>query len=96
VAHIVVGFIALIGNTVGGLFLQPAHHGKRLGKLMVDKAQDLYGDLVVDVLKKNLIGWKGYTQYGFKRIEEKIHTSKQGKPGFAFNFHPSGREASTQ
>lgn len=69
----VVGFIALIGNEVGGLFLQPAHHGKKLGKLMVDKAQELHGDLVVDVFEKNSVGREFYTKYGFKLVEEKIH-----------------------
>lgn len=33
----VIGFIALIGNEVGGLFLQPTHHVEKLGKMMVDK-----------------------------------------------------------
>ena len=71
--NIVVGFIALIGNEIGGLFLQPTHHGKKLGKMMVDKAQDLHGDLVVDVFKKNLIGNNFYSKYGFKLVEEKVH-----------------------
>ena len=53
----VVGFIALIGNEVGGLFPQPTHHG----------------DLVVDVFEKNSIGRDFYAQYGFELIERKIH-----------------------
>ena len=69
----VVGFIALIGNEVGGFFLQPDHHGKKIGKLMMDKAQELHGDLEVEVFEKNSIGRKFYDQYGFKLIEEKIH-----------------------
>ena len=52
--HQVVGFIALIGDEIGGLFLQPDHHGKKLGKLMVDKAQELHGDIVVEVFTKNM------------------------------------------
>ncbi len=71
--NIVVGFIALIGNEVGGLFLQPTHHGKKLGKMMVDKAQELHEDIVVDVFEKNLMGRNFYTKYGFKIVEEKIH-----------------------
>ncbi len=69
----VVGFIALIGNEIGGLFLQPIHHGKKLGKLMVDKAQELHGDLVVEVFEKNSVGRNFYSKYGFKLIEKKIH-----------------------
>ena len=41
--------------------------------MMVDKAQELHGDLVVDVFEKNLIGHDFYTKYGFKLVEEKIH-----------------------
>ncbi len=69
----VAGFIALIGNEIGAIFLQPEHHGKKIGKLMMDKAQELHGDLEVEVFEKNSIGRKFYSQYGFELIEEKIH-----------------------
>ena len=39
----VVGFMSLLGNEVGAIFLQPEHQGKRLGKMMMDKAQELQG-----------------------------------------------------
>ena len=69
----VVGFIALLGNEVGAIFLQPKHHGKKIGKMMMDKAQELHGDLEVEVFEKNSIGRKFYSQYGFELIEEEIH-----------------------
>ena len=69
----VIGFIALIGNEIGGIFLQPDHHGKKVGKLMMDKAQELQGDLKVEVFEKNSIGRNFYAKYGFKLIEEKVH-----------------------
>lgn len=69
----VVGFIALIGNEVGAIFLQPEHQGKKMGKLMMDKAQELHGDLEVEVFEKNSIGCDFYAQYGFKLMEKKIH-----------------------
>ncbi len=69
----VVGFIALIGNEVGAIFLQPEHHGKKLGKMMMDIAQQLNGDLEVEVFEKNSIGRKFYEQYGFKQIDEMDH-----------------------
>ena len=73
ISNQVVGFIALLGNEVGAIFLQPEHHGKKLGKLMMDKAQELHGDLEVDVFEKNSIGRNFYKQYGFTLIEEKTH-----------------------
>jgi len=69
----VVGFIALIGNEVGAIFLQPEHQGKGMGKLMMDKAQALHGDLEVQVFVKNSIGLDFYLKYGFQLLEEKTH-----------------------
>jgi len=69
----VTGFIALIGNEIGAIFLQPEHHGKKIGKSMMDKAQELHGDLEVEVFEKNSIGRKFYLQYGFELIKEEIH-----------------------
>jgi putative acetyltransferase len=67
------GFIALMGNEVGAIFLQPNFHGKGTGKALMDKAQELHGDLEVEVFKENYIGRKFYSQYGFVQLEEKWH-----------------------
>jgi putative acetyltransferase len=67
------GFIALMGNEVGAIFLQPDYHGKGLGKALMDKAQELHGDLEVEVFKENSIGRKFYSRYGFEHLEEKLH-----------------------
>lgn len=67
------GFIALMGNEVGALFLQPNCHGKGIGKALMDKAQKLHGDLEVEVFKENSIGRKFYSRYGFEFLEEKSH-----------------------
>lgn len=67
------GFIALMGNEVGAIFLQPDCHGKGAGKALMDKAQELHGDLEVEVFKENIIGRKFYSKYGFDLIEEKLH-----------------------
>ena len=67
------GFIALMGNEVGAIFLQPDCHGKGVGKALMDKAQELHGDLEVEVFKENSIGRKFYSRYGFEQLEEKLH-----------------------
>ena len=67
------GFVALMGNEVGAIFLQPKHHGKGAGKALMDKAQELHGDLEVEVFKENKIGREFYSKYGFKQLEEKLH-----------------------
>lgn len=67
------GFIALMGNEVGAIFLQPNCHGKGIGKALMDKAQELLGDLEVEVFKANNIGRNFYAKYGFVILEEKRH-----------------------
>lgn len=67
------GFIALMGNEVGALFLQPHCHGEGVGKRLMDKAQALHQDLEVEVFKENAIGRKFYLRYGFEQLEEKLH-----------------------
>jgi putative acetyltransferase len=74
-----VGFIAMIDTEIGGLFLQTSHHGKGMGRQMVDFVVDLKGPLTVEVFKENKIGLPFYERYGFTLIGE-------GK------FEPSGHE----
>ena len=71
----VIGFIALIEDEIGGLFLQPSRHGIGLGRAMVDHAVALHGPLRVEVFKKNSIGRRFYKRYGFAELEEYRHES---------------------
>jgi len=71
----VIGFIALIGNEVGGIFLDPKFHGKGIGRAMMDHARSLRDVLELDVFKDNSIGRNFYNKYGF--IEEYEHVHKE-------------------
>ena len=66
-------FIALIGNEVGGLFVDPSFLGRGLGNALMDKARELHSTLEVEVFKENSIGRRFYDRYGFKLQEEKLH-----------------------
>ena len=68
----VVGFIALIGNEVGAIFVDPIHHGKGYGKALMDKAQSLHDELELDVFKENNIGRQFYDRYGFISQGERL------------------------
>lgn len=67
------GFIALMGNEVGAIFLQPSLHGLGIGKALMDKAKKLHSDLEVEVFKENAIGRRFYAKYGFKYFNESLH-----------------------
>lgn len=69
----VVGFIALIGNEVGAIFVHPSHQKLGIGQQLMDKVKDLRGELEVEVFAANSIGRAFYAKYGFVLIQEKVH-----------------------
>ena len=69
----VVGFISLLGHQVGGLFLAPAWHGRRIGKALMDKAVAERGTLELDVFAANEIGRRFYDRYGFVDADNYLH-----------------------
>ena len=69
------GFIALIGDEIGGLFVDPSHHGQGLGRTLVDYAVGIKGSLRVEVFEKNSIGRRFYQQYGFIELDSYDHES---------------------
>ena len=84
----VVGFIALIEDEIGGLFLDPDFHGQGLGRALVDKAVIQKGPLKVEVFKENIIGRRFYDAYGFRETEEFIHEAS-GQTTLRMNFAPA-------
>lgn len=82
-----IGFIAMIGNEIGGLFLDPDHHGHGHGRAMVDHVVGFKGPLRVEVFKENKVGCPFYERYGFEYVEEYLHkqsgavTVKMSMPG---------------
>ncbi len=69
----VVGFVALIGNEVGAIFVHPSHQRKGVGNGLMDKAKKLREELEVEVFVKNAIGRAFYAKYGFTPVEENVH-----------------------
>lgn len=69
----VIGFISLLGNEIGGLFVAPSKHGRGYGKALVDHAVAVKGPLKVDVFRDNKIGRPFYERYGFVLVAEALH-----------------------
>lgn len=70
---VVIGFIALIGNEVGGIFVDAGFHGQGIGRALMDKVRSLRDVLELDVFKDNQIGRKFYEKYGFSEVDEHLH-----------------------
>jgi putative acetyltransferase len=83
----VAGFISLLGNEVGALFLAPEFHGKGMGRQLMDKAVSLRGKLTVGVFRENPIGRRFYEAYGFRFVDEYIHP-QTGHPTLNLAFDP--------
>ncbi len=69
----VVGFIALLGNEVGALFVDAEHHGKGIGRALMDHARSVRDNLELDVFQDNRVGRAFYEKYGFRQVEEHLH-----------------------
>ena len=67
------GFIAMMENEVGAIFVRPEKHGQGIGKNLMDFVCQFHKELEVEVFKDNKIGRAFYDKYGFKIIKEHLH-----------------------
>ena len=69
----VIGFIALVGNEVGAIFVLPALHGIGIGRELMDFAVAHKGAVMVEVFRDNIVGRRFYDGYGFQIVAESLH-----------------------
>lgn len=75
----VVGFVALIGDFVGGLFVDPAHHGRGIGRRLMAAAERRRGPLTLEVYIRNRAARDFYAALGYREILCQINDD-QGRP----------------
>ena len=66
IAGHVVGFIAMLDNEVGAIFVHPGVQGSGVGRALMDHAASTRDSLYLDVFKENAIGRRFYDRSGFK------------------------------
>lgn len=64
--HRLVGFIGLLGNRVGGLFVHKAYRSQGIGKALIDYAKLSKTYLVLNVFKRNERAYHFYRREGFQ------------------------------
>lgn len=69
----VVGFIAMINNEIGGLFVLPEYQFKGIGTKLVDFVLQDNDELEVEVFERNFIGRAFYDKYGFVLLKKLSH-----------------------
>ncbi len=74
-----VGFIALIDDFIGGLFVQPGRHRQGVGRLLITAASRQAGPLSVEVYVENAKALRFYETLGFVPTAERA-TDDQGRP----------------
>ncbi|WP_372642820.1 N-acetyltransferase [Ancylomarina sp.] len=76
---LILGFISMMGNEVGAIFVRPDYHGKGIGRQLMDFVSDFHDVMEVEVFERNNVGIAFYHKYGFELIEELIHKETNNK-----------------
>ena len=88
----VVGFLSLVGNEVGGIFVDPDHQGRGIGRALMDGARDSRPFLELSVFEANSIGRGFYDAYGFESVDRHIDEDT-GQPELRLRFERESPEA---
>ena len=70
---VVVGFIALIGNEVGAIFVDSNYQGRGIGRALMDHARSIRDFLELFVFQDNKVGRDFYEKCGFQELGEQFH-----------------------
>lgn len=83
----VVGFLALVGDEVGAVFVDPHHQGRGIGRALMDAACDARSVLELDVFEANATGRRFYEAYGFEVVGRHVHEAT-GRPTLRLRLVP--------
>ena len=75
----VIGFIAMMNNEIGGLFVNPTEQSKGIGTQLLKFASQFHEELEVEVFDENKIGKPFYIKQGFIEISNYTHEETNQK-----------------
>jgi len=78
-SNTIIGFISMVENEIGGLFVNPKNHSKGIGTSLVNHMKQFHKELEVEVFEQNKIGRPFYEKSGFKTIHEYVHEQTNQK-----------------
>jgi putative acetyltransferase len=84
----VVGFLSMIGNEVGGLFVDPDYQRRGIGWALMDGARTSRPFLELSVFAENHSGLAFYTAYGFEIVGRQIN-QETGYPELRLRLSPA-------
>jgi putative acetyltransferase len=84
-----VGFLGLLDNYIGGLFVSPEAQGRGIGQAMIAQGLKLKGSLTLDVYARNLRTVAFYEKQGFVETDRRP-TDKEGLPFEEISMSLSG------
>jgi len=74
-----VGFVALIGSFIGGLFVAPDQHRRGIGRMLVEAVAKKHGPLTVEVYADNSGARRFYGRLGFRETSHR-DVDDRGRP----------------
>ena len=84
----VVGFLAMGGNEVGAIFVDPNRQGEGFGRALMDHAAGLHETLELEVFERNRVGRRFYDRYGFT-VVGRSETGHAGEATLRMRFPAS-------
>jgi GNAT superfamily N-acetyltransferase len=69
---VLVAFMSLLGNLIGGLFTHPDHQGEGHGRALVEYARERFDPVFVEVFEANEEAIRLYGKCGFAEHERRV------------------------
>lgn len=67
------GFLSLLGNEIGAIFVDVHLQGRGLGGLLFNAAREVHATLHVEVFERNHSGRRFYAKHLFQPLSERVH-----------------------